>query len=311
MAFTTNLTGTTQVDDSLIALYDASFIIEVGQNDVMDQLAVTKFQPNAKSIQFSRFGQLSVDTSALDEVEDVVSEAVTDSKVVITPAEYGKAVTRTELASLQTGGVIDAVIPIQVAQHLSAKSNLLATTALLQSSNVLINGAAGTIAGLLSTDVIGPTFMNKAYNKLARKGNGLPKIAGAYIAVMHDDVIADLRGDTGAGSWQDVQKYTDASTVLNNEVGMYKGFRVIRNNALVGVDQTGAGTVDAYPVIFMAYNGLGKATSLEPMMVATGPFDKLARFVNIGWKGVFNYSIIEPDAVWVGYVASSLGNNAA
>lgn len=310
MAFTTNLSGTAQVDDSVIALYDKAFITEVGQNDVIDPFVTVKKSIGAKSIQFPRYGQMSLATTPLTETEDVTSAALADSAILMTPAEYGNVVTTTALASLQTGGVVDLAAAQLVGQNLAATSNALAANALLASSNVITPGnkAAGSIA---AGDILDKTFLNRLYNKLARKGNGISTIGGSYVLFAHDDVINDLREDATAGSWIDVNKYSGQVTTVSNEVGMFKGFRIVRNNFLAGVDQAGAGTVDLYPVIAIGFNGLGKAVSKEPSMVATGPFDKLARFANLGWHGVFKYGIVEADAVWVGYVASSLGDNAA
>lgn len=308
MAFTLNLSGTAQVDNSLIAAYDRSFIVANTQADVMDQFIQYKADIGAKSIQFPRFGALGLATTPLSENDDVTSEAMVDSSVLFTPAEYGNVVTRTSLASLQSGGVVDIAAATVVGKNMAETSNALATIALSASTNGFIAGGK-TDATLAATDIISKAFMDKAYNKLAR--SNVPTLDGAYVMIAHDDVIADLRQDVGVGSWVDVNKYATPETVLRNEVGMYNGFRVVRNNHAAPVDQSGAGTVDSYPVYFLGYNALGKAVSKEAGMVATGPFDKLARFVNLGWYGVFSYGIVEQDAVWVGHCASSLGNNAA
>jgi N4-gp56 family major capsid protein len=309
MAFTTNLTSTAEIDDSLLLAFDQGFITAAAQTDVMDQFVQYKAEIGATSIQFPRYSQLDLATTPLTETEDVTSAALSDTKVILTPAEYGKVVTTTSLASLQSGGIVDLAAATLVGQNLAATSNALASNALLATTNVITAGDKAP-ADFLATDVLTGTLLNKAYNKLARSNQ--TGIAGSeYVLFAHDDVIADLRADTSAGSWVDVNKYSNAIEVLRNEVGMYKGFRVIRNNFMVGTDQTGAGTVDVYDVIAMGFNGLGKAASKEPTGVISGPFDKLGRFVNVGWYGVMKYGIIEPDAVWKIKVASSLGNNAA
>lgn len=309
MAFTLNLSGTTQVDDSLVLAFDQSFITAAGQADVMDQFVQYNADIGAKSIQFPRYAQLSVSTTPLTEDEDVTSEALSDSQILLTPKEYGKVVTRTSLASLQTGGKVDLAAATLVGQNLAATSNAIASNALLATTNVLTAGDKAS-ADFLSTDVLTGTILNKAYNKLARAN--ITGIAGQeYVLFAHDDVIADLRADTSVGSWVDVNKYSNAIEVLRNEVGMYKGFRVVRNNFLAGTDQSGAGTVDVYSCIAMGFNGLGKAVSKMSDLVISGPFDKLGRFINVGWYGVFDYGIIEPNAVWKIQVASSVGANAA
>jgi N4-gp56 family major capsid protein len=118
-----------------------------------------------------------------------------------------------------------------------------------------------------------------------------------------------MRADTSVGSWTSVSQYSNVQAVYANEMGIYKGFRVIKNNALGPDADAGAGAVDAYPIIALGFNGLGKATSFETQMRFTGPFDDLGRLINVGWYGVWKYGIVEPDAVWVGYVASSMGAN--
>lgn len=308
MAFTTNLSTTTQVDDSIIQAYDASFILAYGQNNVMDQLVQYGEDIGAKSITLPRYARLSVATTPLVETDDVVSSALADTGIVLTPAEYGNVVTTTKLASLQTGGKADLAAAQVVGINHGETMDVLAIQALDAGTNSYIIG--GTAEGSVAAgQVASGAFLNYFYNKLAR-GN-VPMINGSYVMVAHDDVIADLRADTAVGSWQDVVKYATPETALVNEVGMYKGFRVIRNNHATYVDQTGAGLVDVYNSYFLGFNALGKATSQPGRMVATGPFDKLARFVNLGWYEVSQYKIIEQTAAWVGRCASSVGANAS
>lgn len=308
MPFTTNMTGTAQIDDSIVQAYDAAFIVANGQSDVVSPLAQYRADIGAKSIEFPRYNLLSLATTPLTEDEDVTSEAVGDSKVLFTPVEYGKAVTRTALANLQTGGKADLAAAQLVGLNMGQTMNKLATLALEGSSNVRI--AAGKAEGsVLSSDVLNRAELNYVYNKLAR-ANVPAHSGGMYILLAHDDVIADLRADTSTGSWVDVNKYADPGMVLANEVGMFQGFRVIRNNHATVVDQSGAGTVDIYETIALGFNGLGLAVSKPGTLVISGPFDKLGRFVNMGWHGVMKFGLVEPDAVWRIRTASSLGENA-
>lgn len=306
MAFTLNLSGTTQVDDSIIQAYDASFLVAATQLNVMDQVAEVKLDVGAKSIEFPKFAQLGLATTPLNEIEDVESEAMSDTKVLLVPAEYGKAVTTTALASLQTGGRVNMAAVQLVGQNMAATKNKLATLALDASTNVITAGGKA-LADIAAGDVLSGAILNQAYNKLSRASIGT-SAGGEYVLVAHDDVINDLRAESG---WVDVAKYADAVSVLRNEIGMYKGFRVVKNNHATFGDQTGAGTVDIYNSYVIGLNGLGYAESQTPGMVATGPFDKLARFVNLGWKGTFTYGLVDTDAVWKIQTASSVGANAS
>lgn len=308
-AFTTNLSGTTELDHSLVSLFAQAYLIAVGQNNVMDPLVQYREDIGAKSIALTKYARLAAATTPLTETDDVVSSAMSDTQIVLTPAEYGQVITTTNLASLQTGGKADLGAAELVGINHAETLNALAVAALEASGNGLTIGdkAAGDV---LAGDVMSGTFMNRVYNKLAR--SSVPMFDGlGYVAVMHDDVIGDLRAGAAAGDWTDVNKYTDPSIVLRNEVGFYKGFRIVRNNACAFADQAGAGTVDLYKSSFFGKNALGKATSQTGRLVISGPFDKLGRFVNIGWYEVSKYQIVDTDAVWVGTTASSFGANAA
>lgn len=307
MPFVANMSGTTQLDDSLTLAFEQSFLIANGQNNVMDQLAQVRQEIGAKSISMTKYSRLALATTPLTEDEDATRQAMADSAILFTPAEYGTVVTRTNLASLQSGGKVDLAAAQLVGINAGATYDKLAVLALNGGSEIF-NGS-GSEAALAAGDVCDAAFLNKMYNKLARAN--VATIGGAYVAVLHDDQIHDLRSASGAGSWQDVVKYTDAMPALANEVGMFKGFRIVRNNNVVVADQSGAGTVDAYRGLFLGANALGKAESQAVSVRVTGPFDALGRFVNVGWYGVVKYGIVDADAAFVGVTSSSVGANAS
>lgn len=308
MPFVANMTGTTELDDSIVLAFEQSFMIANGQNNVMDQLAQYNSSIGAKSIQMTKYARLALATTPLTEDEDAGRSALSDTQILFTPAEYGAVVTRTNLASLQTGGKADLAAAQIVGINAGATMDKLAVLALSASTNVLFPGAADE-ATLAAGNVCDAAFLNKVYNKLARAN--VPTIGGAYVAVLHDDQIHDLRAASGAGSWEDVNKYTNAMAPLSNEVGMFKGFRIVRNNNVVFADQAGAGAVDMYKGLFLGANALGKAESQAMSLRVTGPFDALGRFVNVGWYTVCKYGIVDTEAVYVGATASSVGANAA
>jgi N4-gp56 family major capsid protein len=307
MAFTTNLSGTAQVDDSIKLEFDAQFIIASGQEQVMDQFVSYKKQIGAKSIDFEKFSQLALATTPLVEVDDVVSEAMVDANILLTPAEYGNVVTTTKLANLQTGGQADLAAARLVGLNMGRTIDKLAILAGEGSANEL-TPTAGAESTLVAGDVMTVSFLNSLYNKLARQ-SVQPLSDGMYVAVMHDDIIHDLRNSSGAGSWQDIKKYTDPSEILKNEVGQIAGFKIVRDNHVSVNADAGAALVDTYHTICMGFNALGKAVSNEPGMVASGPFDKLGRFVNLGWYGALQYGIIDQDALFLGTTSSSIGVN--
>jgi N4-gp56 family major capsid protein len=286
--FTQVMTGTAQVDDSIIEEFEAQFLLAQAEQGVADQFVSWRKDIGAKSISIPKYDHLSLATTPLVEKEDVDSEALSDTEILFTPAEYGNVVTTTKLANLQTGGKADLAAARLVGINAGRTQNRLALLAMDGGANKIFGDGTDfdsiTIAGVMS-----PTIMGKAYNALARE-NSIGVVNGDYVMIAHDDVIHDLREGTAAGTWQDVHKYAIPSEILKNEVGMYKGFRVIRDN--LSTVAANIGGVDVYNSYFMAYNALGKAMSQEVMVKLTGPFDKLGRFVNVGWHGVLQYGIV-------------------
>ena len=309
MAFTTALSGTAELDNSVIQAYDQSFIIAREQEAVLDQFVQYRQDIGAVSIKVTKYGQLDLATTPLTEIEDVTSTAMTDSEIVITPAEYGLVVTKTKLASLQSGGKIDLAISENVGKNMGRTQDKLAVTALEASTNLIRVGGHATDDDIVVGNIMTGAAMNAVYNKLARKS--IPQVQGGYyVAVLHDDVIHDLRAGAAAGDWTDVAKYTNAMEVFSNEVGIYKGFRIVRDNHATYGDQSGAGLVDVYKSSFFGDGALGKVESLAPTISFTSS-DKLNRFINVGWYGVFKYQLIDTDACWQVRSASSVGANLA
>lgn len=300
--FTQVMTGTAEVDNSIIEEFEAQFLLAQAEQGVADQFVSWRKDIGAKSISIPKYDHLSLATTPLLEKEDVDSEALSDTEILLTPKEFGAAVTTTKLANLQSGGKADLAAARLVGINAGRTQNKLALEAMDLSANVIYGDGTDfdsvTIGGIMS-----PTLMGKAYNQMARK-NSIGVANGDFVMIAHDDVIHDLREGTSAGSWQDVHKYAIPSEILKNEVGMYKGFRVIRDNlSTIG---TNIGGVQVYNSYFMGYNALGKASSQEVMVKLTGPFDKLGRFVNVGWHGVLEYKIIEQDALVVAQTAASV-----
>jgi len=307
--FTTAMTSVADVDDSIIRAYDAGFIMAAQQADVMTPFVQYRASFGADAIKFPKYAALSATGFDLVDKEDPASEAVTDTAILITPTEKGKVVTKTTLASLQTGGKIDLAIPQLVGANLARAINITAIRAAEATTNVVYGGTATAPGNVGAGDVMSKTVLEKVYNKMARASIPTMPGMGLYVAFMHDDVISDLRSAAAAGDWTDVNKYGNPAVVLNNAVSVYKGFLIVRNNDCAFADQTGAGTVDEYVSSFVGFNGLGRGVSLAPGLRFTST-DKLQRFINVGWYGVWADKIVDSDAVWKAVTSSSLGANS-
>lgn len=270
--FTTNLTGIAQVDNSLVQAYAAGVMIANGQAQILEPMVSVREEIGAVSIRFSKYGRLALATTPLNEREDVTSVALADSEIVLTPKEYGNVVTTTNLSSIQTGGRVDLAAATNVGLNMGQTQDALILEALMTAP-----------AGNKEASAVSGAQLDGQYTKLASAS--VATINGEYVAVMPEAMIAILRAESG---WIDVAKYASAESVLRNEVGMYKGHRIVRHQG-----------VAANHAISLGANALGKAVSRAPGMVMTSGQDKLNRFVNIGWYGVFGYGLIDTDAVQI------------
>jgi N4-gp56 family major capsid protein len=144
----------------------------------------------------------------------------------------------------------------------------------------------------------------RLFNKLSRT-NVPGVLGGMYVGIAHDDVLHDLRQDTAVGGWTDVSKYADPQSVLRGEVGMFGGVRWLRSSNVTLTSSTLAYTSK---VNVCGFNALGYAESLAPQVKITGPFDKMGRFLNIGWYGVFVFDTIDANNQTQAICASSINS---
>lgn len=304
--FTTNMSGTAELDNSAVLEFDQRVLIGIGQNNVMDQFATYAEDIGAKSIALTKYPRSAGSTTPLAEREAMTSVALSDAEILFVPAEYGFNVTLTNLSMLQSAGkTLNGAVGV-VAANAADTLDKLAIAALNASTNVIFAGTAGTEANVAVGDVANVAFLNDMYRRLARAS--VPFMAGgAYVAVLHEDQIYDLRQDS---AWRDVAKYANAETVLRNEVGMVGGFRIVRDNNIVFADQSGAGTVDVYRGLFFGANALGKVASMPLTTFVQPAQDPGNRFWYAGWKACLKYGIVDTDCVYVGGTAASKGTNA-
>ena len=306
MAFTNNMSTTTELDNHILTAMDVEFIIsaENTMTKGLPSLATIKRDGQAKSFEFTIYSKLTRQTTALTEEDDVTSEQMSDSSVTITPAEYGNAVTTTKLVNLQSGGVPDLAAARLVSANMSESMENLMVIRGEAGTNELIVGQTAE-SSITASDVLTHAYIKRAYNKLKRAG-----IPGPYYAVAHNDVIYDIQNATGTQGWTEIMNYADPEQILENEIGMFGGFRWIDSPFVTVNTDAGSGSVDTYHTQFFGFNAFGYAESQAPDLVISGPFDKLKRFVNIGWFGVYEFGLIDSNAHWIVTSASSIGSNS-
>ena len=228
---------------------------------------------------------------------------MSDSKVTITPEEYGNVIVQTTLVKLQSGGMAELaafkLAGINMRESVEYKMILIGEAG---SNELIVTQAAE--GSLTASDILTAAYVKRAYNKLDRAG--IPK---PYWAYAHSDVLFDLQTETGDNSWINIKQYQNPDEVVNNEIGMFGGFRWINGSLATINANAGNSNVDTYHTQFFGDNAFGYCESLTPSPRVVPPSDNLGRFTNIGWLGVYEFGLVDTNAHWIVTSASTVGAN--
>jgi N4-gp56 family major capsid protein len=307
-AYTVQMTGTVEIPPAILTALNGSFRIAYADEDIIPRLAIRRMSADVNNIDFSfsRLTEIDSTVSAeLLEYEDPASVPLAGSTSKVTAKEYGRVVTRTNLANVISGNALSREAATAVGRDAGRVENMLAFNTLAAGTNAMFAGA-GTSAGLTTADVMSVSLMNTIYTRLSM-AKATKDPLGFYTAILTPGQVLDLKQSTGAGSWNDVNKYTNLAGVLRGEIGSIAGFRVIESAMATPANQAG-GPVDVHKAVFFGRDALG-AGIVTPTSLRVTSSDKLNRFVNFGWLMVGVYTIIDQPQVYVANTSSSIGVN--
>lgn len=304
MAFDSNLSGTTEVDARLIQAYHQGFLISGDLTRGIQSTATIKSSINGKAEEFVLYTKLTKQTSAMTEDNEATSQSMADTKVTITPAEYGTVVTKTNLATLQSGGLVTSgafgVIGTNMKESVENKMILIGEAG---TNEIIVTQAAE--GSLTSSDTLTGAYISYAFNKLRRLGIPQP-----YYAIAHPDVVYDLKVETAATGWLSPNQYNPDGRmeILDGEIGKFGGFRFIESPLVTVNADAGDSAVDSYHCQFYGQNAFGYVESEAPHETIASN-DKMGRFVHIGWTGTYEFGIVDANAHTLVTCASSIGSN--
>ena len=308
-----NITRSRDIPNSVITEYDTEFLLAFTDERPLDFAATFARQLMGGVWSIPLYTPLSVDTSAaaLTDGTDPDATRITDQRVTFSPKEYGAVVAKTEFAQLTTNGQIDRACARLVGINAGQTVTRLICEAMDEADDAHTIRPSGVAndAATVATSILDEATLRTAYNKIAAANAPVVPAAGNYVLVVHQDVADDLKKDKSSGGFIDVLKYARPDTILMNEIGMYGGFRIVVNNQGTINADAGTGNVDIYNSYVIGGNGLGLAQRQAVQMRMTPPVDGLGRFYRLGWYGVFEYKIVQPDSLWVIKTASSFGDN--
>lgn len=214
----------------------------------------------------TRYSRINLPGAPLAEGVPSVGEIMPISQQVATAQQWGDSVYITDVDMLTIEHNLFKEGMRLTALQLSETLERNTQNALMSGTNIAFANNKTTRAGLVATDVLGVTEINKAVGSLNTVGapkfgapdfedtkEELDKIRGGgknkphYVGVIHPLVEQDLRSNTTmATAWS----YSDIDVLYNMEVGMWGGVRFTSTNmtpwylgaALITGTSSGVGT---------------------------------------------------------------------
>lgn len=299
-------TDTTALAGLVKAAYDRYVEFELRSQPLLRSLAdkrpVQQAMPGS-SVVFSLYNDLAPTTATLDENVDPDATVMPDvSTVSVTLQERGRSVLRTRKLNEFAFADVDPAVADIIAYNMADSLDVVVGNTLLTGTQLLYGtGGASTPTSNVEVDaedVITAADIRKVVAKL-RTNNAVPREGSLYTAMVHPEVAHDLRAETGGGSFDDLNKYTERNIEkpLNGIVGVLHG-AVFVETSRVPVTPDGVGGGNVYTSFVVGKQALAEAVAVEPGVVIGPVVDSLMRYRSIGWYGLLGHSVYRDEALY-------------
>lgn len=312
-------TDTGALSNLIKVAYDQRLSMEFSAETILrsfaDKKVINQTQPGAEVI-FSIHKKMTVNKTPLNEVVDG-NESVLDNpkQVSVKVNEHGNYTIYTE--ALQQFAFDDALAANVMS---TIKTNQLETLDALV-GDVLIGAnirAAGTEATTEYRSIVNGKFFNTialADAEIAANGvtplsadalrdavaelrsDAVPTWDSAYVAVMHPRVSSKFRAITDAAGWREANTYVNTTNLINGEVGMFEGVRIVENPR-VPVEEI-EGVEDIYNTFIFGREALAELVSKEPSVIVDGDIvDPYGRKTAVGWYGILGWNLFRAESLY-------------
>ena len=299
-------TDTAAIAGLVKAAYDRYVDFELRSQPMLRSLAdkrpVQQAMPGS-SVVFSLYNDLAATTATLDENVDPDPTAVANvSTVSVTLQERGRSVVQTRKLGEFAFADVDPAVANMIAFNMADSLDVVVGNTLLTGTQILYGtGGASTPtnnASVAAEDIIAAADIRKVVAKL-RAQNVVPRMGDLYAAYIHPEVSHDLRAESGSGSFDDLNKYTDLNVnkPLTGVVGVMHGAMFVETPR-VPVTADGASSGNVYSTFIVGQQALAEAVAVEPGVVIGPVVDRLMRFRSIGWYGLLGHSVYRNEALY-------------
>jgi N4-gp56 family major capsid protein len=250
---------------------------------------------NGKRVKWLRYSTINSSVVPLTEGTVPAEIAFTTGTVQADIEQYGQYA---KVSDLLSDTAIDPVM-----ENLSERFGIAASKTIeeLIISEISQNCANQNVNGRLTFAAIGATpgqsdVLNhkELIEAMIRQKADLigPHESGDYVCVLHAHAEYDLLSDTQAGSFLDIQKYTDNRPVLNGEIGRMYGMRFLVSdkmlNSLPAVHGGPSNVVQSFVIGEEAFGVVELNGDAMKMIMkkhgSAGAVDPLDQFATVGYK---------------------------
>lgn len=182
-----------------------------------------EFDPGTDTLLFTAFADLGTSTTPLTEGTGPTPRALSMTTVSVDTAQYGDAVSITDLAKLKSGQDLVGVASERVQRQMKVVLDTLSRDSIAGGGTAMYQGTNTQRTDIASTEKITLADLNKLafkmeYANIPRFGDGF------YVLWVAPGVAYDLFSDT---AFTAVYQYTDNAPLIKAEVGKIGGFRVV------------------------------------------------------------------------------------
>ena len=262
------------------------------------------------SVTFNIATDLAAQSATLVENQDPDSVVMSNTnKVTVTLNEYGNSVKLTRRVVSDAFTQVDKMAAETIAFNMrDSLDNVIRDV--IRVGNYRVKRVAGAVTydtafaapstSALATDTITSLMIRTGVAKM--RGLAAPEWDGTYfLGLIHPDVSADLRTETGAAAWRDPHVYSENANgqIWRGEIGAYEGCRWIETprNYFATDGGVGGNTVKIHRTLLLGRQALAEAVSIEPTTVIGPVTDSLKRFQPVGWYGLLGWSLYRQESI--------------
>lgn len=262
-----------------------------------DMGAKAMFEDGYNTVSWLRFDELNVTVNNATLTDWVTPNDTAFNAIAITasPAQYGIVVNLSDmLISTAPVNFVNGASE-EVGNNMAKIIDKVIQTEVMAGTNVqYANGAANRAALTTSDNMTGAELLT-AFTTL--DSNDSPKMDGYYVAIVHPQVVQQLREDNTATGFLEASKYTSPEKMMKWEIGSLNWVRVVSSSHV----QTFASTATVYPTLVLWQGAYGVSTLQNLRTYVTGwiatDSDPLAQRIKVWSKVAFVPKRLQEDSM--------------